>query len=115
MQRTAYIIGDDGGQSITTTNSLACIMYRSYGTVTALFRSLIASRMSSSRAYNNPVSKECEVMVACVAPPSAVEIAPPILKLCAIPMGVIACSLELLTEMLEKPESDEWMTIAKAK
>ena len=54
-------------------------------------------------------------MVACVAPPSAVEIAPPILKLCAIPMGVIACSLELLTEMLEKPESDEWMTIAKAK
>jgi len=52
-----YIIGDDG-QSTTTTNSLACTMYRSYGTVTALFRSLIASRMSSSRAYNNPISKE---------------------------------------------------------
>jgi len=30
-------------------------------------------------------------------------------------MGVIACSLELLTEMLEKLESGEWMTTAKAK
>ena len=34
---------------------------------------------------------------------------------CVILMGVIACSLELATEMLEKPESGEWMTIAKGK
>ena len=30
-------------------------------------------------------------------------------------MGVIACMLELATEMLEKPESSEWSTIAKTK
>ena len=41
-------------------------------------------------------------MVACEAPASAADVAPPILKLCVI---LIACSLELATEMLEKPES----------
>ena len=34
---------------------------------------------------------------------------------CVIPMGLIACLLELAMEMLEKPESGEWTTIAEAK
>ena len=49
------------------------------------------------------------------APASAAEVALLILKLCTKPMGVITCLLELLTEMLEEPESGEWTTIAKAK
>jgi len=34
---------------------------------------------------------------------------------CVIPMGVIACSMELAMEMLEKPESGKWTIIAKPK